>query len=375
MPAKLYNGFRQLDNGIDRFCYGNEEMMGAQASLTLPDGSTRWLRGSSVSEIAEKAFQIGLNYSSTPATPTFQEYSEKVLTTFKSRSLKNNTLVGYRGYCRNHIYPVFGNMQIGSITPTDIQEYLNGKSDMAHKSLKEHLNYMSQVFEYAIAEGIIKENPAANRIIVNPSNRVKPREAVDPDDFRDIYSNLGELKHGDATVVAFCMFTGMRRGELLGLQRKDIDSEFIHVTKEITYAGRNQPQIDWTGKTANAIRVIPVTDLIRPFIPDCDPETYIFGMKDEPPTNMLQVRAWQRITRTIDMHGSTPHQFRHTFATICNNAGIDLKSTKVILGHSTSYDITIGRYTHAMRSQLLEAGRKINAEFTELINKTGAYAY
>lgn len=370
MPAKMYSGFRYLENGIDNGGWrGEDTPQMYKAYISLPDGSGQWITADTIQLLATKAYNIGMkNGPVTVSTiPTFMEYCESILARYKNPSIKSTTLAGYRSYCENHFYPYFGDKPISEITPPMIQDYLNSKKHLAKKTLKEHIALLVQIFDYAIAEKIIDDNPASNKVIVNPSKRVERRQSLTEEQIRSIYSELKYLKEDDARILAFLLFSGMRRGELIGLQRRDIDNDFLHINREVTYPCQNQPHIDFEGKTDHALRVIPIIDYLRPFIPDCDPSTYIFGM-GHAPISLQQFRnTWARISKTIDIFDSTPHIYRHTFTTICNDAGLDLKSIKIIVGHSTT-DITLGTYTHSMTRQLLLAGQKINSEFENILS-------
>ena len=347
--------------------------MSYKALITMPSGTQKWVSAGSMKELASRAFALGVDVGPTKFTPTFQQYSDHILSDIKDRAIKPTTMLGYKGYCRNYLYPAFGSMKLNEITPTDIQQYLNKNIHLSRKTLHEHLTYMSQIFQYAIAEHYLNDNPATNKLVTNPSRKVTVRDTLTEDEIRDIYLHLPELAPNDASIVAFYLFSGMRRGELAGLQRKDINSSFIQIKKEAVYPGGNEPLLDYTGKTASALRMVPVLDILKPFISDCDPEYYIYRKEKDPPTLAMHRRTWERIKNTIDMHGATPHTLRHTFITVCNNACIDLKTIKLIVGHSAQ-DITLGRYTHGMKSMLIQAGRQINNEFSDIINATNAYS-
>lgn len=363
----MYNDSVHLDNEMNQALNRRDYMT---VQVYTREGP-RWIVGETLQDLIDQAFDLGATCGPNPDIPIFKDYSLEVLEKYKRRTVKNTTYSGYMVYMNNYLIPAFGEMYIDKITPQIIQSYLNDNSSLAAKTLKEHLRLLVQIFDYAIAEDYILKNPANSKIIRIPSRIVTVREALDEDDLTDIFDNLGKLSEPDARIIAFYMFTGLRRGEFAGLQRKDISNDFITISKEVTYV-HNQPFIDYECKTSNARRKIPVLDILRPFIGEGDPDEYLFGGKLNPVSLMTFRNTFIRINKHIDLHGATPHIFRHTFATICNNAGVDIRSTKTILGHASS-DITIGRYEHSYDSQLLEAGRLINNEFYALFtNKNTA---
>ena len=65
-------------------------------------------------------------------------------------------------------------------------------------------------------------------------------------------------------------------------------------------------------------------------------------------------RAWQRIEKTITLHGATPHIFRHTFLTLSASSGIDFKTLQALAGHS-DIQITMNRYVHTQKDNIIKA--------------------
>jgi integrase len=70
-------------------------------------------------------------------------------------------------------------------------------------------------------------------------------------------------------------------------------------------------------------------------------------------------KAWKQYQKDVGLpEHITPHYFRHTFATICYNAGADAKETAAILGHSNE-QITMELYTHLTSEKRSSAAEKI----------------
>ena len=62
---------------------------------------------------------------------------------------------------------------------------------------------------------------------------------------------------------------------------------------------------------------------------------------------------------TIDLHGATPHVFRHTYISIAVAAGVDPKTVQAIAGHA-DIEITLEVYAHVRQKSVEEAGEKIS---------------
>lgn len=150
------------------------------------------------------------------------------------------------------------------------------------------------------------------------------------------------------------MYTGMRLGEVLGLRWEDIDFDagLIRIRRNVTHP-TNQPFIGTT-KTSNGVRTIPLLDELRKHLGTSGKGFVVGG--DSPYTKMQHRRAWERITKQIDLHGATAHVFRHTFLTILASTGVDVKTLQAIAGHG-DIQITMNRYVHPVNDNILKAGK------------------
>ena len=104
--------------------------------------------------------------------------------------------------------------------------------------------------------------------MVNPSNRKTVREALPVEDVEDIIANLGKLETMDQHYMALAIFTGMRRGEIIGLRWGDIDFEnnILHIQWNVTFPkGINDPYIGTT-KTESGVRDIPIMPMLLDYL-------------------------------------------------------------------------------------------------------------
>ena len=77
-----------------------------------------------------------------------------------------------------------------------------------------------------------------------------------------------------------------------------------------------------------------------------------------PWTERRFVCSWKRIEKTINLHGATPHIFRHTYTTIAIASGEDLKTVQGLMGHATA-SITMDVYAHIQQSKMKKAGEHL----------------
>ena len=154
------------------------------------------------------------------------------------------------------------------------------------------------------------------------------------------------------------LYTGLRRGEILALQYKDIDREhdLINVTKSVWH-DPNDPKLK-EPKTA-AMRAIEADNKkLKDVLPKGPANDFIFGGK-QPWTAHKTQRALERYER---IHGIkvTPHQLRHRYATILYEAGIDDRMAMELLGHA-NISTTRNVYTHISTRKKEARTRTLNA--------------
>ena len=341
------------------------------------DGSpiTTQIRGVSEMELADKAvrtilqsarrdeFLRGLKLVEEPASPGFKTYAEEWYETYKANRIKSSTAYAYHLMLRQ-LFNQWEDTPIHQIGTKEIQEFLNERKHLAEKTLREMLITIKSIFESARRDGHIKENPAADKRIVIPSKKKTVRKALELDELRDILMSLDKLNEMDRRYMMLLLFTGMRRGEVLGLKWEDVDlkKNVLHIERSISFPrGKNGCEIG-TPKTDSGFRDVPIAPELMKVLQPLSSHGYIIG-GEEPITLSIHRRMMERIGRTIDLHGASPHIFRHSYATLLNDAGASVKTIQSILGHS-DVQTTINRYVHSREYRRQEAVKSVNKMLT-----------
>ncbi len=290
---------------------------------------------------------------------TFKEYADKWLDVYKLGKLKPSTIATYRKHLCAHVLPAFGNREIASITTEDIQLFLNERKHLAKKTLSSMRHFMGEVFKDAVEDGLIAKDPTSSRRISIPSTKTNERDALPLEQFREIVSNLDNLSMPDKQFLVLVMFTGIRRGEVLGLRWEDIDTEagLIHVRRNVTHAGGNRPVIG-TPKTKSGKRDIPLDPFVLEVLEPIQESGFIIG-GESPITMTTYNNTMKRIRKAVDLHGATAHVFRHSYLTYMAGEATDLKTLQAIAGHST-IGMTMNRYVHAQPEKIKEAGKRMH---------------
>ncbi len=173
-------------------------------------------------------------------------------------------------------------------------------------------------------------------------------------------------------IFELALATGMRSGELRGLEWKDIDfkNKVIHVNKTLVYIN-NDYLLD-TPKTPTSRRDIPMLDKVVGLLKQRKAkqseerlmlgdkwkteeglENLVFTTMTGYPINRDMLK--QEMNSVIDQihieHPAflhiTPHTLRHTFATRCIENGMPPQVLKTLLGHS-KLSMTMDLYSHVL---------------------------
>ena len=286
-----------------------------------------------------------------------RDYASKWLN--RKRKLKPTTKANYEKYLK-HINDSLGDKRVDDISIEDVQGLLDDRSYLSHKTLKDMKGVLHQIFKYAVNDGIVTKNPCESLDIEIPSNRAEQREALPIDQFRDILLGLGKLQTMERRYLALIMYTGMRRGEALGLRWEDINfnKNTIHICRNVTHPQQNMPVIG-TPKTKAGCRTIPMdtnlVELLRPHLT----EGYVIG--GENPLTLSGFRSMmERIHKTIDLHGATAHILRHSYLTYAVGETTDFKTIQGISGHA-DISTLVNRYAHPQEDKISVLMEKIHA--------------
>ena len=218
------------------------------------------------------------------------------------------------------------------------------------------------IMDSALRDGWINKNPATDSRIYNPSQKqAVGREALSIETVKDIIPSLCQLERTDRLYLSIVIFTGMRKGEVLGLRWEDFDlmENVIHVQRNATYTN-NQPFLG-TPKTRSGYRDVPIIpDLFAHLLPMGE-KGFVVSQKDpEKPLTLTAFRCMmKRINASVDLHGATSHVFRHTIGTMLNDTGADVKTIQSILGQS-DFKTTMDRYVHPRDNKKQEAIKNVS---------------
>lgn len=242
-------------------------------------------------------------------------------------------------------------MELEDIKPLHLQEFVNKFSANASKSYKDKMRGLLRgLFSCAVENELTARDPAAKLRI--PPTIERPRESFTRVEVQKIVDFAWDYPYRRiAVAVVTLLFTGLRRGELLGIKWEDIDKNTLTVRRGVYQDGGIPIAEDYKAKTTNSLRIVPLLPQVSHQIQSLPRYgQFVFSTKHGSlwhPRNFS--RDYQSFFKALrnkypEVRSLSPHCCRHTFATLSNEAHQDMCSTQRILGHS---DIqTTARYTH-----------------------------
>lgn len=267
-------------------------------------------------------------------------------------SLEYQSIKTYRP-AMNRAIEYFDDISVKNIKPKDITQFLKSlaRKGYAQKTIANQKLVVNLILQYAVLQNDLEINPCSAAIM--PKDTTKTiRTAASAND-EDIVR-----KSSDVWLFPFiAIMTGMRKGEILALQWKDINFEnnFIQVTKSVYHEG-DQPKIK-KPKTDAGVRIVPLLSPLRETllnIKEQKPEDYIISDTGKTPlTNRRYTTLWKHYKEKTGVT-CTAHQLRHSFATIAFECGIPAKSVQEILGHK-QLSTTMDLYTDFRKKSFDEA--------------------
>ncbi|NLB54546.1 MAG: site-specific integrase [Lentisphaerae bacterium] len=336
------------------------------------NGKRFWITGNSEQEVSEEFAKILMKEKgiSVKAQQT-HDLCEKIDEWFEfKKAHKKIGIQTTRSYDK-HIRDIkshFDGIKVEQVTWQGIQAFLDKFSHQSRSTSYQKLVILRQVLQWAVSDGILTVNPAKDKRVII-SQKAKKREAVPLKEYIAMVGMAHTIKlHRDRALFALVALTGMRRGEALALRWQDIDwaRGTISISQTVIYDG-DKPVIK-EPKSDAGVRTYPIVDQLRDLLtPIMKHFGYVVSVDGfKPLGETAYTRAWQRVCKQINPNKYTPHQFRHTVASILASSPlISPKTAQTMLGHS-DFATTMNVYAKTEIESALDAGRI----FTEIIKSS-----
>lgn len=337
---------------------------GLYEKILTVNGKRKAFRGQSEKEVMQKI--LSFNHQS-EVGPTFEEVAkewfDEQLLLFEEEKRSFNTLRSYRP-AKDDAVSYFGNRYIKQITPQDCDTYIKQlkKTYPMYKTVANKFSVLHLILDYACVKYNLTAN-ASDKVRIPDNLDRNVRELPPEQEIQIVRENIppkGTDQYYGWLFIYIALYTGMRRQEIIPARMGETFSlhENLVKVRGASYHMGNKTLEKGT-KSKKGIRDIVLMEPLRQALLDggFTDGSLIFDwhgglMTDRRLRTILgKYKEWSGVK-------STPHQFRHSFITVCFEAGIDLKTTQAMAGHSQA-NTTLDIYTHLRNNSLEVAHDKL----------------
>ena len=290
--------------------------------------------------------------------PTVAEYLTEWLRVYAEAHCKPSTASGYRIVLDHHIIPAIGTRHLHEVSRTDIKRLIAEWLAQGKKKRTIHniLTPLKEAYQHAIDDGLVTVNPVSHM-----GRAVRSRESagahIDPLTTEEVRTVLHQAKNTASLfypLLLCAVRTGMRQGELLGLQWGDVDfhGQFIEVRRAIvrrqitTTKTHKIRRVDMSPQLAHILTALKETRELEAALHGTTLAAWIFlGPTRQRMSNELVRNAFQACLTAAGLRHVRFHDLRHTFASLLIQQGTNPKYIQQQLGHG-SISITLDIYSH-----------------------------
>jgi integrase len=272
--------------------------------------------------------------------------------------VKRKTLHGYRSLLDSRILPTFGRSPLARIDKAMVTQWVRAMVDagLSTSRIRQAHQCLSAILEQAADDGLIGRN-SARRVelprAVEPEHRFLTAEQVDR-----LADAMPDLQF--RTMVYLLAYGGLRWGEMAAVRRSRIDvlARRILISESLSEIGG---QLNFGTPKTHVRRTIQIPGFVAALlgrhlegVPSED-RALVFTAPRGGPLRYSNMRrhVWNpaRDSAGADLAKITPHDLRHTCASLMRAAGADVKEIQQQLGHRSA-TVTLNTYTHLFEGDL-----------------------
>ena len=321
----------------------------------------------------------------------FSEFVEIWKRDYGSKELAPSTYKRYCSILESRLIPYFGHFYINKIRPTDIMQFYDllekdtqyvrkcnhpgekTKKPLAPKTILEHHRLLRAMLHKAVYWQLIVSNPAER--VQSPKVRKPKRKFYDDEQCKILLENLTELEDDlikYKVAIILTVFTGVRLGELMGLEWSDIDfrTGIISINRASQYLA-DRGIFTKIPKTETSIRKVAVPDFVLSLLEEYklwyEEQKSLYGVfwtnsdrlfvkVDGKPMHPSTISKWfVKFVGDIGLPVINFHGLRHTNATLLISQNVDVATVAARLGHA-QITTTYNFYVHPIISHNRSAG-------------------
>lgn len=308
-----------------------------------------------------RAFMYGETYENLLFSEAWARFLEYII----DKNGKTESYINLEKYGRLYILPRLSKKMLSTCGLSDFQQCISkarrtsgGSAPLSRRTLRNLKATIMQFVHFAVANGYME--PLRGQLYIPAAAPSTERVILQPDDIARLFD--GPANDWYINIFRFALVTGLRTGEVLGIQSGDIKNNVLTINRAINC--RNQIT---EGKNQNARRRIYLNKIARRIINENQfrngrlATPWIFCSKTGGPLSQSTLRnAWLKVAAERDLPGC-PYSLRHTFISLLKNE-MPEAMLKSIVGHSASMD-TYGIYGHVVNGEMEAASRIIDINF------------
>lgn len=327
--------------------------------------------GKSYSEVKEKVLQEKIKiYLSDEMNSSNYKFSQVLNMWFRVNRLKfkGATEHKYDYLIQHHILPDLGELNISDITVLVLQDFMEQKLESGRLDKKGGLSksyvrvimiIILSALRYAVAENLCEP---LKTTIYKPSIEKKELQIFSLNEQKAFEAYLLQNLTPSNLGILLSLFAGLRIGEVCALKWEDIDlqNQIIHIRSTVTRVKNPDNNSDVKTltlidipKTKASIRDIPIHSSLTSILANMKRNPLSMYVVSED-NSFLCPRTYEyRYHQALKKSGINKynyHMLRHTFATRCIEAGMDVKTLSELLGHA-NVSITLNTYVHSSMEQ------------------------
>ena len=264
------------------------------------------------------------------------------------------------------ILPYFGNKRVNDITAADIRQWQNELIKMGYSPtyLKTINNQLSAIFNYAVRYYDLKSNPCAKAGSMGKS-KAEEMDFWTGEEFRKFIDSVMNKR---LSYMAFMTlyWTGMRMGELLALNPKDVDLEKRTISITKSYQRLGKKDVITPPKTPKSKRVITILEFLAADIKDYMDSLYELQENDRlfPITKYYLEHEMQRGIKESGVKRIRVHDLRHSHASMLIELGFSPLEIANRLGHE-KVETTLNTYAHLYPNKQTKLAERLDSEYRE----------
>lgn len=264
------------------------------------------------------------------------------------------------------ILPYFGDKRVNDITAADIRQWQNELIKMGYSPtyLKTINNQLSAIFNYAVRYYDLKSNPCAKAGSMGKS-KAEEMDFWTGEEFRKFIDSVMNKR---LSYMAFMTlyWTGMRLGEFLTLNPKDVDLEKKTISITKSYQRLGKKDVITPPKTPKSKRVITIPEFLAADIKDYMDSLYDLQENDRlfPITKYYLEHEMQRGIKESGVKRIRVHDLRHSHASMLIELGFSPLEIANRLGHE-KVETTLNTYAHLYPNKQTKLAERLDSEYRE----------